>query len=187
MVTAKLEGVGAFSPDVEARRCQSMLSDLVTGHTPPLALLSSCQCDIILIVETKLALLADYANVTRDGKLNLMGVSNTINARALPWVQPQIYVVLQFEVGAADWETEKGIEVQLLDADGNRVSAIQGNVKVARPKVAKPLQVNSIFAINNLKFNKDGEYVFVLRVDGQIEKEIPLRVNYVPALGATRQ
>ncbi|MFC1593125.1 DUF6941 family protein [Candidatus Omnitrophota bacterium] len=131
-------------------------------------------------METKLVLLADYANVTRDGKLNLMGVSNTLNARALPWVQPQLHVVLQFEVGAADWDTENNIEIELLDADGNRVSAIPGKVKVARPKVAKPLQINSIFAINNLKFNKDGDYVFVLRVDGQIDREMPLRVNYVP-------
>jgi hypothetical protein len=135
----------------------------------------------MLSVETKLALLADYANVTRDGKLNLMGVSNTINARALPLVHPQMQIVLQFEVGPADWETEKGIEVQLLDADGNQLSTIRGNIKVARPKVAKPLQINSIFSINNLKFNNEGDYVFVLRLDGQIEREIPLRVNYVPA------
>jgi hypothetical protein len=114
-----------------------------------------------------------------------MGVSNAMNARTLPWVQPQMHIVLQFEVGVADWDTEKSVEVQLLDADGNRVSGIQGNVKVARPKVAKPLQVNSIFAINNLKFNKDGDYVFVVRLDGQIEKEIPLRVNYVPPSSRT--
>jgi hypothetical protein len=136
-------------------------------------------------VETKLALLADYANVSRDGRLNLMGVSNIINARTLPWVQPQMHIVLQFEVGAADWDTERGVEVQLLDADGNRISAIQSNVKVARPKVAKPLQVNSIFAISNVRFNKDGDYAFVVRLDGQIEREIPLRVNYVPPPSGT--
>ena len=89
-------------------------------------------------METKLALLAEYANVTRDGKLNLMGVSNTINARTLPWVQPQMQVVLQFEVGSADWETEKSIEVQLLDADGKQLSAMPSKVKIARPKVEKP-------------------------------------------------
>lgn len=135
----------------------------------------------MLSVEVKLALLADYADVTRDGKLNLMGVFTIINARVLPWVHPQMQIVLQFEVGPADWETEKGTEVQLLDADRDRVSAIQGNVKVARPQIANPLQMNSILSINNLKFNNEGDYVFVLRLDGQIEREIPLRVNYVPA------
>ena len=129
----------------------------------------------------KLALLADYANVTRDGKLNLMGVFNIINAQVLPWVHPQMQLVLQFEVGPADWETEKGIEVKIVDADGNPVSAIQGNVKVARLQGDKPLQINSIMSINNLKFSKDGDYFFVIRLDGQIEREIPLRVNYAPA------
>jgi hypothetical protein len=135
----------------------------------------------MLSVEAKLALLADCANITRDGKLNLMGIFNTINARALPWVHPQMQIVLQFEVGPADWETEKGIELELLDADGNRISAIRRNVRVTRPKVDKPLQINSIMSINNLKFNKEGDYVFVIRLDGQIAREIPLRVNYMPA------
>jgi hypothetical protein len=139
------------------------------------------QCDSILNVEIKLALLSECANVTRDGKLNLMGVSSVISARALPWVQPQTQLVLQFEVGPADWETEKSIEVQLLDADGNRVSAMQGKVKVARPKEDKALQINSIMAINNLRFNNDGDYIFVISVNGQVEREVPLRVNYVPA------
>jgi hypothetical protein len=132
-------------------------------------------------METKLALLADCANVTRDGKLDLMGVSNTINARALPWVQPQVQIVLQFEVEPADWDTEKSIEVQLVDADGNQLSAMQGKIKVARPKTDKPSQMNWILSANNLRFNSQGDYIFVLRLDGQIESEIPLRVNYTPA------
>ena len=135
----------------------------------------------MLSVEVTLALLADYANVTKDGKLNLMGVFTIINAPALPWVHPQMQLVLQFEVGTADWDTEKGIEVQLLDAGGNQLSDIRGNVKVTRPQVARPLQFNSIMSINNLKFSNEGDYVFLVRLDGEIKREIPLRVNYVPA------
>jgi len=135
----------------------------------------------MLSVEVTLALLADYANVTKDGKLNLMGVFTIINAPALPWVHPQMQLVLQFEVGPADWDTEKGIEIQLLGTDGNQLSAIKGNVKVTRPQLARPLQINSIMSINNLKFSNEGDYVFLVRLDGEIKREIPLRVNYVPA------
>ncbi|MFC1982998.1 DUF6941 family protein [Chloroflexota bacterium] len=131
--------------------------------------------------------MAEYANVTRDGKLNLMGVSNTISARTLPWVQPQLHAVLQFEVGAADWDTEKNIEIELLDADGNRVSSMSGKVKVAKPKEAKSFNMNWIMSINNSRFNKDGDYVFVVRLGGQIEKEIPLRVIYMPPPSASKQ
>ena len=134
----------------------------------------------MLSMEVTLALLADYANVTKDGKLNLMGVFTIINASALPCVHPQMQLVLQFEVGTADWDTEKGIEVQLLDADGNQLSAIRGNVKVTRPQVARPLQINSIMSINNLKFINEGDYVFLIRL-GEVKREIPLRVNYTPA------
>ena len=132
-------------------------------------------------MEVTLALLADYANVTREGKLNLMGVFTVINAPALPWIHPQMKLVLQLEAGPADWDTEKHIEVQLLDADANQISAIRGNVKVTRPQVAKHLQLNSIMSINSLKFNAEGDYIFVVRLDGEIKREIPLRLNYVPA------
>jgi len=134
----------------------------------------------MLSMELTLALFADYANVTKDGKLNLMGVFTIINAPALPWVHPQLQLVLQFEVGPDDWDTEKVIEVQLLDTDGNQLSAIRGNVKVTRPQVARPLQINSIMSINNLKFGKEGDYVFLIRLDGEIKRYIPLIVNYVP-------
>ena len=138
-------------------------------------------------METKLALLAEYANVTRDGKLNLMGVSNTINARTLPWLQPQMQVILQFEVGSADWETEKDISIELIDASGKQLSNMPGKVKVTRPKEAKSFNMNWIMSINNMKFDNQGDYEFVIRLDGHIEKELPLRVNYMPPPSTNKQ
>ena len=44
-----------------------------------------------------LAVLADYANVTTDGKLNIMGIFNRIFASALPVVHPQMRLVMRFQ------------------------------------------------------------------------------------------
>ena len=114
-----------------------------------------------------------------------MGIFSIINAPTLPWVHHQMQLVLQFQVGADDWDTEKSIEVQLLDADGKQLSDIKGNIKATRPQVPKPLQINSIMSINNLKFINEGDYVFLVLLEGEAKKEIPLRVNYAPTPPAT--
>lgn len=61
-------------------------------------------------MEVSLALLADYANVTREGKLNLLGLFDRIDARAVPWVHPQMQLVLQNErsgcIGGGTWKAK---------------------------------------------------------------------------------
>jgi len=44
-------------------------------------------------------LAADYANITRDGKLNVMGIFSIINAPGFPAVHPQMYLVAQLTAG----------------------------------------------------------------------------------------
>jgi len=137
-------------------------------------------------MDVTLALLADYANVTREGKLNVMGLFTIINAPALPWVHPQMQLVLELEAGAAEWDTQKGIEIKLLDTDANQILAVQGSVKVPRGEAGRRVHINSIMTFGNVKFNAEGDYVFAILIGGETKKEIPLRVNYVPSPPAVK-
>lgn len=137
-------------------------------------------------MEVKLAFLADCANISKDGKLNLLGISNTINAPSIPWVCPKLQLALQFEVGKADWDTEKGIEVKIYDEVGSELSELRGNIRLARPEGSQKYQFYSIMSINNLKFSAEGDYTFSVRLDGEIKSEIPLRVNHAPPNVARR-
>ena len=49
----------------------------------------------------KLAVLADYANVTSDGKLNILGIFDRMNVLNLPAVHPQMNLVLRLEAHRA--------------------------------------------------------------------------------------
>lgn len=131
-------------------------------------------------MEVTLALLADYANMTREGKLNVMGLFAIINAPVLPWTHPQMQLVLEFEAGAAEWDTEKKIEIKLLDADANQVFAVGGTAKVPRGEPGRRVHINSILTLNNVSFNAEGDYSFAVLIGGETKKEIPLRVNLAP-------
>ncbi len=131
-------------------------------------------------MEVTLALLADYANVTREGKMNVMGLFTIINAPVLPWTHPQMQLVLELEASPAEWDTEKKIEIKLLDADANQVFAVGGTTKVSRGEPGRRVRINSILTLGNIKFNTEGDYSFAILIGGETKKEIPLRVNFAP-------
>lgn len=131
-------------------------------------------------MEVKLALLADYANVTREGKLNLMGIFDVINAPSLPWTHPQMRLVLTFEANPAEWDTQKKVQIKLLDADAREKLTMGADIKVPTGKSGRNVPINSIIVINNLRFDVAGYYAFYILIGEETKKEIPLTVNYVP-------
>ena len=131
-------------------------------------------------MEVALALLADYANVTKEGKLNLLGLFSMINAPSLPWTHPQMQLVLSLEATPAEWDSSKKVEIKLLDADGNTKLTIGSDLKVPRGQSGRNVLISSIIAINNLRFDTEGDYAFHILIGGDDKKSIPLRVNFVP-------
>jgi hypothetical protein len=133
------------------------------------------------------AVLADYANVTSDGKLNIMGIFNEINAQALPWVHPQMQLVFQASAGAAEWDAQKDITVKLLDADGNQVVSVGGQTKIPKGMSGKPVLLNSVMSFVNVKFQTGGDYVMSILIGGETKREVHFRVNYPPPAPPAKQ
>lgn len=131
-------------------------------------------------MDVRLALLADYANVTKESKLNVMGIFSVINAPVIPWVHPQMQLVLGFVAGPAEWETDKEIQVKLLNADGKQLLAVSGGTKVPKGEAGRPVQLNMILTLSNVKFDTEGDYQFSILVGGEIKTDISLSVNHVP-------
>lgn len=131
-------------------------------------------------MDVKLALLADYVNMTREGKLNLMGLFTVINAPSLPWSHPQMQVVLQMEADPAEWGKQKNIEVTLMDQDAHTILTMRTELTVPKGKSGKPVQLNTILSFHNVVFKSAGDYVFAILIGGETKERIPLRVNYAP-------
>ena len=131
-------------------------------------------------MEVKLAALADYAHVTKEGKLNVMGLFTNINARVLPWVHPQMLLVWEAEAGPAEWETRKDVEIKLLDEAANQMLSIRGNLEVPRGEPGRPVRMNSIMSFNNVKFDSEGDYVFSILIGGETKENVSFRVSHTP-------
>jgi hypothetical protein len=136
---------------------------------------------ILDAMDITLAVIADYANVTRDGKLNVMGVFNSLKVKSVPHIQPQIHLVWQGEAGPAEWGMQKDVEVKLLDENARQVLSIQGKLMIpAKGEAGRLSSINSIMAFNNVKFEVAGDYAFAILIGGETKRNIPLRVTVAP-------
>lgn len=132
-------------------------------------------------MEVPLALLADYANVSREGKLNVMGVFNRIWASEFPAVHPEMQLVFRLEAGPAERGQEKTVEVKLLEADGKEIRHLTGNLRVAEESQELTIQIDQIIKLTNVAFEKAGPYRFDILVNGETKKTVEFAVERLPS------
>lgn len=129
-------------------------------------------------MQVKLALVADHANVSAEGKLNILGIFDRIAVTALPAVHPQMYLVLRLEAHPAERDRAHTVEVRLHDPDGQAVFELKGEVVPQGPS-GETVAANQIVGINNLVLAKTGEYLFAIFVDRDLKAETPLHVDFM--------
>jgi len=127
-------------------------------------------------MDVTLAVLADYANISQEGKLNIMGVFDAIYAESFPTIHPEMKLVVQYEAGTADGQAVHQIEIQLMDADGRKPMVVNGQVGVGEVHAGFPVKANSILNLRNAQFERPGDFVFNILVDGEVKHQVPLKV-----------
>lgn len=124
------------------------------------------------------AVLADSANISREGKLNILGNFANINASAFPIRHPEMQLVLRMQASPAEIGMKKKMEMQLLDEDGEKISGFTADFEV--PKKGKPgelVNVQTIIRMVDTVFPKAGRYAIYVLIDGKTEATVPLTVG----------
>ena len=129
-------------------------------------------------MQVKLAVLADYANVTGDGKLNILGIFDRINIGQLPAVHPQMHLVLRLEAHPSERDRAHKVEIRLQDPEGATIFDVNGDI-VPHGDGGQPVSTNQILTLNNLQLEKIGAYNFVVFINNDLKSELPLHVEFV--------
>jgi hypothetical protein len=127
-------------------------------------------------VQVKLALLADYANVTAEGKLNILGIFDRIGVGQVPAMHPQMHLILRLEAHPAERGRAHKIEIRLHDPDGKTVFDVHGDF-VPQGPTGETIATNQILTLNNLQLVKAGGYMFIVFVNNDLKAEVPLHVE----------
>jgi hypothetical protein len=128
-------------------------------------------------MQVKLAVLADYANVSSEGKLNILGIFDRVNVTDLPAAHPQMHLILRLQAHPAERDRPHKVEIRLHDPDGQTVFELAGDI-VPRGIPGETIASNQILTINNLAIAKVGEYTFVVFIDNDLKAEVPLSVAF---------
>ena len=114
------------------------------------------------------------------GKLNVLGVFDSILAASAPIIQPQCAVALRIRFSREE-EGAHAVKVSLVDADGKSVVPdLNATVNVKFRGDELSLVTNMIMNLQRVKFEKAGDYVIGVSVDGKHEKAVPLMIRLRP-------
>jgi len=129
-------------------------------------------------MKVNLAVLCDAANVSREGKLNVLGEFDSIHASTFPLTYPTMVLVVRLEAHP----TEAGdhhLKLHLFDEDGQDViPPLSGEFPTGDPPFlgvairTAPL----ILQMHGVRFERPGHYAFELLVDNHHLRSLPLHV-----------
>lgn len=127
-----------------------------------------------------LSLACDDARVRADGKLDIHGVFNELQAPGFPAVQDRMTVVFVME-----WPPSVQGQVQLradlVDDDEQKILSIQGHTDVhARAAGHSPPQTRLIEALEEVVFPHPGRYRFRMTAAGETVEAFEMFVRERP-------
>jgi uncharacterized protein DUF6941 len=130
-------------------------------------------------MEVTLALLADAANVSREGKLNLLGIFDTIFAHAFPSTHPLMQLVLRFEAEPAEAGSNRAVEVQFVTPEGQVLFRLPATMVVQPRGASDRIRMDQVVTLTNVQFEHPGRYRFHVVVDGEPAAVVPLYVEQI--------
>ena len=128
-------------------------------------------------MDVSFLLIADYANQTREGKLNIMGIFNVLGSSEFPFRHPQMYVIVQFRADPAEQGRNIKVELILMDEDGTKAFSMGGPMAVPKAKGMEQKEFGNVFSLSGLEFKKAGEYSLKLLVNGELKKDTGLKIT----------
>ncbi len=133
------------------------------------------------MIQIPLALMADYANVSKEGKLNILGVFDNIYAPSIPALHPQMQLVMTIVADRLEANKEHQIIIELIDADNVNVTfRIKGKINFQPPKSGEDIKINQIIQLNHIVFNEYGEHSIKILIDNDVKRSIPLKIIKPP-------
>lgn len=128
------------------------------------------------------ALFADGANLSQEGKLNILGVFDALQVGTLPALHPRATLVVHLKGSAADVGSHR-VSLQWLSPSGTELWSSDGELGIAQPPPGILEMDFPLIAQLDLPLDLAGGYLMRVGLDGTTHAEVPVQVR--AAAGAT--
>lgn len=122
---------------------------------------------------------ADCSNISKEGKLNIMGIFHEINAFSFPARHPSMHLVLSLGAELGEYGSKRELVIKMQSANGNELLNLQGPIEIPQAKEGKRPEVNAIFELNEVTFPEPGPYQFIVMIDKDYKGDMSIHVNKI--------
>lgn len=124
-----------------------------------------------------MAVIAQEFKRSADGTVDILGIFTGMVLGAVPFVQPDLNLVLGFSAGPAEVGRKRQIELQLLEGD-ERINAVRTDFVVPdSPREGIRPSTYVHFPLKNVPFPRYGDYSFVVLVGDDEKAAVPFYVT----------
>lgn len=129
------------------------------------------------------ALFADAANLSQEGKLNILGVFDALQVGTLPALHPRATLVVHLKGSALDVGSHR-VTLRWMSPSGNELWSSEGELGVANPPQGVLEMDFPLIAQLDLPLDLAGGYVMRVGLDGSTHAEVGLQVRTAPNTAA---
>jgi hypothetical protein len=127
-----------------------------------------------------IAFLADEANISQEGKLNVLGVFDRISAGEFPVLHPRMVFAFRVQADFTDGGRAFPVRVRMVDEDGQVMFEATGEITSPRVAPGEFSTANQVFTLVGVQFPAPGMYKFVVNVGNLEAHETPFLVQSAP-------
>lgn len=128
------------------------------------------------------ALFADAANLSQEGKLNVLGVFDALQVASLPAVHPRAHLVVHLKGTAADLGSHT-VSFRWLNPAGQELWSSQGDLNVGAPPPGVPEMDLPLIAQLDLPMDSAGSYTMAIAIDSTPTIDLGIQVRTSTQLG----
>jgi hypothetical protein len=133
-------------------------------------------------MKTLLFLTADYANLTQDNKVNILGIFNQVQAARFPTLHPQFALVAKVGLETGEARENRKLSLYFVGQDAN-----QQKVKIMEETFDFPERVGGldpehalVLNVQGFVFPQPGTYQFILHIDDRFLASLPIYLTLMP-------
>ena len=131
------------------------------------------------------ALFADAANLSQEGKLNILGVFDALQVAALPALHPRATLVVHIKGSSADAGKHR-VTLAWLSPSGSELWSSDGELGIASPPPGVVDMDFPLIAQLDLPLDLAGGYLMRVGLDGTTHAEVPVQVRPSAAAPVSR-
>ncbi|HUF28101.1 MAG TPA: hypothetical protein VMM18_14090 [Gemmatimonadaceae bacterium] len=136
-------------------------------------------------MQVSFALFADAANLSQEGKLNVLGVFDAVQVATLPTVHPRAHLVLRFKGARVDVGTHT-VTLRWLNPEGVELWSTTGDLDIAAPPNEVREMDLPLIASIDLPIDRVGRFTMNISLDDIPTAEVALTVRSTAGMGVSK-